>query len=198
MKKRLLWLSALLAVVLGMFIAFPFFLEGTARFLIVQDKLEAADVIVVLAGDNNGERVDEAVKLYKKGYAKKLLMSGGPLAWKLTHAQWMKRQAARMGVPKASILLQEQSESTLEDAKFTLPIIKKYGFKSVILVTSPTHTRRAKRVFRKMYAGQGIKVLVYPVQDSKFKLQRWWSRHEDTQRVIWEYVSFVYYFFKGY
>ena len=176
----------------------PVILGGIGRFLIIQDKLMPSDLILVLAGDDNGERVKEGVGLYKRGYAKKMLMSGGPLAWNLTSAEWMKRQAAAMGVPSGNILLQGKSRSTLEDVVFSLPIIQERGFKSVILVTSPFHTRRAKRVFRKASAGSGIKVYVYPVQDSDWKLDRWWLRHEDTSHVVWEYAAMVYYFFKGY
>ncbi len=175
-------------------------MEGMARFLIVQDKLEPADVILVLAGDASGERVAEGVKLYKQGYAKKMLMSGGSLAWKLTSAEWMKKQALASGVPAKAILLEERSESTIENAKFTLPIVKKHRFKSIILVTSPTHSRRALRVFKKEQSREGIKLISHPVPlpESQFRIPDWWKRHEDTQAVMREYIAMVYYFLKGF
>jgi uncharacterized SAM-binding protein YcdF (DUF218 family) len=198
MKRRYLLISVIIAVVLLIVALHPLILEGVGRFLIIQDKLSPSDVILVLAGDANGERVAEGVKLYKAGLAKKMLVSGGPLAWNLTSAEWMKRQAVAMGVPAGDILLQDRSRSTLEDIAYSLPVIKEKGFKSVILVTSPYHTRRSKRVFRKMGAGSGVSVSVYPAQNSDFKLDRWWLRHEDTSHVVWEYVAMVYYFLKGY
>lgn len=198
MKRRFFWLTVLLAVVLGIYFSLPFILEGMARFLIVQDKIEPAQLIIVLAGDDNGERVVEAVNLYQKGYAKNLLMSGGPLAWNLTSAEWMRKQARTLGVPAHAIILEDKSRSTLENALFTLPILKKRGIKSIILVTTPTHSGRAKRVFKKVYSKEGIKVMSYPAQKSRFQLSGWWTRHEDTQLVMWEYVSLVYYSLKGY
>ncbi len=198
MKRKFFWLTVLLAVILGIYFSLPFFLEGVARFLIVRDKIESAELIVVLGGDDNGERAMEAVDLYRKGYAKKILMSGGPLAWNLTSAGWMKKQAMAMGVPSHAITLEDKSRSTLENALFTLPILKERGIKSFILVTSPTHSRRAKRVFKKVCSKEGIKVISYPAQKSKFQLSGWWTRHEDTQLVMWEYVSLVYYSLKGY
>ncbi len=198
MRKKLIGLIVLVAVLLGAYYSYPSFLEGAARFLIVRDRLEPADVIVVLAGDDNGERVEEAVKVYRKGYSQKLLLSGGPLAWNLTAAQWMRKHARTLGIPSTAILTQDRSRSTLEDVILCLPILKKYGFRSLILVTSPTHSRRAKRVFEKVCAGEGIKIISWPAQKSKFKLSRWWTRHEDTQLVIWEYVSLVFYWFKGF
>jgi uncharacterized SAM-binding protein YcdF (DUF218 family) len=197
MKKRYIFLAFTLFFLL-IVLLHSFILGGLARFLVVQDKLEPADVILVLAGDGNGERVEEGVNLYKQGFAKKMLMSGGPIAWHLTSAEWMKKQAVALGVPAKNILLQGASKSTLEDLVYSLPIIMKHSFRSVILVTSPYHTRRAKRVFRKASAGSGIRVYAYPVQDSEWKLDGWWLRHEDTAHVVWEYMAMVYYFFKGY
>ncbi|MFA6432129.1 MAG: YdcF family protein [Candidatus Margulisiibacteriota bacterium] len=166
--------------------------------LIASDKIQKADVILVLAGDNNGERVNEGVALYKKGYAPRMLMSGGPLAWHLTYAEWMKKQAILLGVPERSILIQDRSLSTIEDAKFSLPIIKEKNIKSVILVTSPAHTRRAKRVFNKVFSADKIQVMVWPVKKSDFNPKYWWKSNEDIQIVVYEYTCEIFYFMKGY
>ena len=173
-------------------------LTGLGGCIIVRDKLEPADVIVVLGGDNSGERVAEAIAIYQQGYAPKMLMSGGPLAWQLTDAALMKKQAMASGISGRAIYTQERSRSTLEDAQFSLPILRSLKARSIILVTSPTHSRRARNVFAKYFKGSGIKIIIAPVKKSKFKLEGWWRRHEDTQLVIWEYVSLVYYFLKGY
>jgi len=110
----------------------------------------------------------------------------------------MRKQANHLGVPSYVIILEDQSRSTLENAKYSLPLLKKAGAKSIILVTSPVHTRRAKRTFNKVLSKDEIKVYSYPVQKSDFKLKRWWQRHEDVQLVVWEYVSLTYYLLKGY
>ena len=176
----------------------PLILNGMARFLIVRDRLEPADVIIVLAGDSNGERVAAGVKLYKQGYANKLLMSGGPLAWKLTYAEWMKEQAMALGVDPKDVILEVDSRSTFENAKLTLPIVRELQAKTVIMVTSPPHTRRAKRVFRNAYSKEKIKVISCPVENSAFQLAGWWKRHEDTQFVVREYISMFYYILRRY
>jgi len=192
------WIIGLLLVILAVFLL-PYAVTGAAHWLVVSDKLEPVDVIVVLSGDNNGERVDWAAKLYHQGYAKKLLLSGGPLAWQLTAAHWMKKQAISLGVPARSLILEDESESTIDNAQMSLAKLPD-KVKSIGLVTSPTHSRRAKRVFKKVFSKAGIKVLSYPVSlvKSKFNIERWWTRHEDTQAVMWEYVTLVYYFLKGY
>ncbi|OGC22158.1 hypothetical protein A3J90_02200 [candidate division WOR-1 bacterium RIFOXYC2_FULL_37_10] len=176
---------------------YSFIFQGMASFLKVQDKLEKADIVLTLAGDSNGERVAQAVVLYKQGYAPKILMSGGPAVWNLTYAQNMRRQATSLGVPSKDVILQDRSKSTLEDIKFSLPILKKLSAKKLILVTSPTHIRRATLVARKYYGREGIKVIAYPVQESDFNPDRWWTRHEDLQLVVWEYISLAGYLLKG-
>lgn len=198
MKKPLLWIAILLTVLFGLWFFQAPLLEGAAQWLIVQDKLAKADAMIVLAGDNNGERVSQAVELYRQGYAPKLLLSGGPLAWQLSSAEWMKKQALTMGVPESAIIMEGQSRSTLENAEFTLPIVKEQRWESIILITSPTHTRRADRVFKKLFDQAHIDVITCPVQKSEFNPKDWWRRHEDTQAVISEYVSLIYYLLKGF
>jgi len=197
MKKSRVFL-AILVLLLIIYFSAPYWLNYLGKRLVVQDKLVKADIIIVLAGDNNGERVEQGIALYRAGYAPKLLMSGGPLAWRLTYAEWMKKQAVESGIPAAAIILQDKSRSTIEDAKFTLPLLKQYNIKSLILVTSPTHTRRAQKVFTRLLKPANIELIVYPAQKSEFNPDRWWTRHEDTSSVVWEYVSSVLYFVKGY
>ena len=193
--KALIILLLILAVV---FLSYPWLLNAMANHLIVRDRLEKADVILVLAGDSNGERVAEGVKLYKEGFSPYWLLSGGPLAWNLTSAEQMKKQALAMGVPERKIILQERSRSTIDDANYCLPIIKKYNFRSIILVTSPYHSRRAGKVFNKLYKPLGIKIIIRPAEKSEFNPDQWWQRHEDSAAVVWEYTAMVLYFFKGF
>jgi uncharacterized SAM-binding protein YcdF (DUF218 family) len=200
MKKNIYIILVLAAVLATGYLLYPFALEGLARFLIVRDKLEPADMIVVLAGDDNGERVEEAIAIYRQGYSKKMLMTGGPLAWRLTHAEWMKKHALARGIPKRAVMIEDKSRSTLENAEFSLPLLKKQKVRSIILVTSPLHSRRARRVFKRSLTREGIKLISSPVylENAEFELPKWWARHEDTQVVLWEYGSFLYYLLRGY
>ena len=198
MKKLKIWLSILIIVLVGLYFSYPLILGKMADFLVVSDKLEKADLILVLAGDNNGERVSEAVKLFKQDYSNHLLMSGGPLAWKLIAAELMKKQAMAAGVPGNLILVEGKSLSTIGNANFSLPMVLKNNFKSVVLVTSPYHTYRAAKVFRKVFSPHDIKIIIWPVQKSDFNPVRWWTRHEDTQFVVWEYMALVLYFLEGF
>ncbi|MBU0630829.1 MAG: YdcF family protein [Candidatus Margulisbacteria bacterium] len=199
MIKKISSVLIVLAVVgVGLYLAHPLILPGLADFLIVKDQIEKADMIIVLAGDYNGERVRQAAQLYNRGYAPVILMSGGPVAWKLTYAANMKYEAIALGVPAKAILLQDKSLSTIEDARFSLPIVQEKKAFSVIVVTSPQHSRRAARVFRKIFEPEKIKVMLYPVGNSSFNPDKWWTKHEESSAILWEYGSLVFYFMKGY
>lgn len=198
MKRYGLTVLSVILVLAAVYFLHPIILESSARWLIVRHDLAPADCIVVLGGDNNGERVREAAALYKQGYAPKMLLSGGPLAWEMSAARWMKKHAMHLGIPARAIILEDRSESTLDNALFSLPLVKQLGASSVILITSPTHSRRAFWVFGKTFGREGIKVISWPAQKSRFKLERWWTRHEDTQLVLWEYASLLFYLPKLY
>ena len=72
--KRIAWLiTGLLIIVLTLFLVREPILEVMGSFLVVQDELKKVDVIVVLGGGDN-ERVEEAARLYKKGFSRHIIM----------------------------------------------------------------------------------------------------------------------------
>lgn len=153
--------------------------------------MKPADVIVVLAGEET-ERVEYGVRLFKDGWARKdkIILAGGPLVWKYTWASLMKEHAISLGVPKDSILLEDKSKNTEEDAHFTKKVLNKYKYRSCILVTSPYHSRRAYTLFKKIM-GNKILVISAPCEASWFRFDEWWKRRNDRAKVLEEYSKFI-------
>jgi uncharacterized SAM-binding protein YcdF (DUF218 family) len=182
----------LLVLVLSGLVYFfhPFLLDKAGKFICRKDELKPADVIVVLAGEER-ERVEYGAYLFREGWAKKdrIIMAGGPLVWKHSWASLMKEHAEYLGIPEKVILLEDKSRSTEEDAKFTKEIMEKNGFKSLILVTSPYHSRRASDIFQRTM-GKDIKIISTPVQQSWFKFDDWWKRRRDRAMVLNEYAKY--------
>jgi len=100
-----------------------------------------ADVLVVLGGGMD-ERPERAAELFKQGAAPKILVSGTGDAE--ANAQYL----ARHGVPPTAITQEGESVSTLENAKFSVLLLRSMGVHRVILVTSWYHSRRALACFR--------------------------------------------------
>lgn len=190
--RMILIIICLLAV--GILLLLKPILTFTADFLIIREKPSKADVIVVLAGEFTGERINYAVDLYKKGYAKKLLLTGWSPSRIADTAFTMKEQALKMGVPEDAFLMETESTSTYENALFSNKIIEDNAFGSVILVTSTYHSRRAKYIFQKIL-DKKIKIISCPADVSYFKPESWWSNKKGKRTLIDEYEKLIGYYF---
>ncbi len=191
MLKRILWcITGFLLIVFLLVLARGPILRAVGSFLVVQDELKKADVIVVLAGDSN-ERVKQGVALYKAGFSKYIIMSGGSTTSEVSSAERMKKQALRLGVPEDAIILEPKSLHTYDHPIFVKPILLKKGFKSAIVISSPYHTRRTSFLFNRNFRRSGIELIYYPVQDSYFKVDDWWKRDYTRRIVLQEYMKMV-------
>jgi len=122
-------------------------LVGGAALFFPQDLLTVesgpvkAEVLVVLGGSNNADRVRRTAELYLAGAAPRVLCSG------LGNCGANQAQLEKAGVPASAILLENQSRNTLENAQFSVPILRRLGARRVIIVTSWYHSRRARGCF---------------------------------------------------
>jgi uncharacterized SAM-binding protein YcdF (DUF218 family) len=185
-------LLALLVVVLAVVVLDPLrrpLLAAVGRFLIVQDRLERADVIIVLSGGRGDERVRQAAELYQQGYAPLVLLSGGEETAGISVPEILRRQALALGIPLDALLTEPDSTSTAEQARFLRPLLEPRGIRRAIIVTSSYHTRRTRRLFRRAFAGSGIDLRVYPVQRDVFNPDGWWTREQDTETLVIEYIK---------
>ena len=189
MIKRLFAVCFVLVLGFVVYLAHPLYLPYLGRFLIASDVLEKADAIVVLGGDDvAGHRVSEAVSLMREGWAEVLLVSGGPIARGVTATGVMRKQAEELGIPPARIIALPFGtpssgllDSTFSEARSLLSECRERRYKSVIVVTSNYHTRRARRIFKHIFNESRIQVIVHPSEDDSFKVDRWWTRRADAR-----------------
>ncbi|MDI6891024.1 MAG: YdcF family protein [Thermodesulfovibrionales bacterium] len=188
---KLIIALALLGVLL--YFSHGFILNKAAEYLYYKDELKPADVIVILAGEETGQ-VEYGVKLFKEGWARKdrIIFSGGPAVWKYSWASLMKEHAVHLGVPSKAILLEDKSRNTEEKAGFTKEIMKRYGYTSFILVTSPYHSRRAFKIFGKII-GDEIKIISAPSEESWFRFKNWWEKKRERSVVLTEFFKFFWF-----
>lgn len=182
-----------LIVVGGMYLGGPFVLDGLGRSLIQEDPLHQADAILVLAGETrNGSRVTHAVGLYKRGLAPLLMLSGTPMGFRTHEAEVMARHAEYLGVPPDRIVvIKHDSDSTREEAEVVVPVLQHKGLREVILVTSNSHTARAKRIFVKEAGPAGPRFFASPVDDGYFDPEGWWMRRKDSKTFVYEAIKTV-------
>jgi uncharacterized SAM-binding protein YcdF (DUF218 family) len=175
-----------------------FILDKTANYLYYKDELKPADVIVVIPGSKTEYSVEYGVKLFKEGWARKdkIILSGGNAIWKYSWASLMQEQALSLGLSRNAVFLEEKSSSTKENAIFTKEIMKRHRYASLILVTSPYHSKRANKIFRKIM-GDEIKVLSAPYEESRFQFKDWWKRERDRKAVLIEFFKFFWFYVFG-
>ena len=189
-RLLLLLLVVALAVVLIDGLRRPL-LNAVGRFLIVADRLDRADVIIVLSGGRGDERVRQAAELYHQGYAPLVLLSGGEEMAGISVPEMLRRQALALGIPPDALLSEPDSTSTAEQARFLRPLLEPRGIKRAIIVTSSYHSRRTRYLFRKGFQGSGIDLRVYPVQRDLFNPDGWWTREQDTESLVLEYIKLM-------
>ena len=133
-----------------------------------------ADAIVAVSGGNTSVRTAEAIRLYKAGWADYLVFSGAaadPAA--PSNAAVMKKQAIQEGVPEQAIVTEEFSRTTKENAEETKQKSVEYGFKRLIVVTSPYHQRRAGLEFARLVGGN-TEIINHPAPNDPDWPAWWW------------------------
>lgn len=187
-------LSALIVlVIVGAVLALTYgsVLNAIGRFLIVQDRLERSDAIVILSGGKGDERVRQGADLYHGGYAPLVIVSApsDEATVGLPYSEVLRRQALRHGIPASAMIFETQSTSTSQEAQNLRPLLEGRRARRAIIVTSSYHTRRTRYLFRKSFAGSPVEVRIYPVQRDIFDPTGWWTREADTERVVLEYIK---------
>jgi len=159
--------------------------------LVANDTPQPSDVIIVIGGDHKPERVKRAVELYQQGYAPIVIISAGTKVWEgdewMHEAEVMRRQALMRGLPEADLWLESESLSTFQNAYYTKAICQSKGFKSVLLVASAYHSRRAKRIFQDVF-GENISVSVQAAPQTLCTLC-WWFQPDQVSVILYEYYN---------
>lgn len=185
MKKLFITIIIAASIVIAIPIAIGLFLSP-------QNKLEKADLIVVVSGGETRARVKEGTWLYKSGYAEKILFSGAAKEGDVSNALSMKRIAMREdGIPKEDIIIEEDSRDTEENAEFSANKIKELGAKNIILTTSPYHQKRAYLLFQRELGG-GYKIINWSAKDSTWRKLGWWKSADSIRLTISELIKISY------
>jgi uncharacterized SAM-binding protein YcdF (DUF218 family) len=98
--------------------------------------------------DALADRVDEAVRLYHRGLASKIVMSGGVEPENgLSEAAVMRARAVDEGVPSEDVILDEAGADTALTVRNTAALMREGGLGSALVVTHYYHEPRAKMLF---------------------------------------------------
>jgi len=172
------------------------------RFLVAPDSLpQHVDVAVVLQGSVAGEnaRIAGAVTLLKLGVANQLVLSVPKESyWGESPIPAATRYVQTRYGPEAGAHLEfcetdPEVNSTEDEAKALTPCLTQHGWRSIAVVTSDYHTRRAGLIWRKVVRKQypSAKVWIHGVNDPEFSAQTWWRRRIYAKTAFLEYTKLV-------
>ncbi len=146
--------------------------------LLVDSGEVKADAIIVLGGGPE-DRPQRAAELYHQGAAPTIIVSG------TGDGEIYVRELTTLGVPASAILREPISTSTLQNALYTVPLLRRLHASSAIVVTSWYHSRRAVACFR--HVGPWMTFYSRPAYVGY--LRKDWDRKGVRRYVHWEEVK---------
>ncbi|GAC1644283.1 MAG: hypothetical protein NVS4B8_14850 [Herpetosiphon sp.] len=164
-------------------------------FLAVSDPLQPVDAVVPLAGDR--DRVTSAVQLFDQGFARWFVLTdmvATTLPSDTTYVQVMRKEIVKRGIPSDRIAAAPNiAASTFREALNVRQLAQQQKWHSLLVVTSPYHTRRTRLMFQHIFHGTGILVIVRPSEDSFYQPSVWWKSYNGRHATEQEYSKLLLY-----
>jgi hypothetical protein len=157
--------------------------------LFVREEPVRADLAMVFDAANEEDlarRSRRGVELYRRGYAPRLLVTGGGvLALTRPEAARMADLARQLGVPEADLLVEAGSNNTFANAHYSLDLLRERGLleglATVLLVSSEWHMRRVLLTVQATFP-QGIRLVCCPTPEGCTR--ETWTASEGCRREV--------------
>lgn len=213
--RRTVWLLLLLLVVTaGLLYGYrrPL-LHQIGAYLIVEEPLQPADLIVVISGTL--PEIHYGLDLFHQGYGKKMLFLGhfpvelavisqDPFA--VMEKPWDEiaaHMAVNAGVPADALLFSDAFDnSTYDRVASLIRTAQANEQRSMIIVTSPVYSRRVALSTRHILQDTAPTFRLAPTPQSyypepyRFNLDNWWLDENHPKMLLDEYTKLAYYWFK--
>lgn len=176
-----------------------------ARLLVVTVKLEHADAVVVLSGSSTYvERTRWAAQVFKEGRTPRIIVTNDGLQGGYSIEQdrnpfFVERAVAELknaGVPPDRIeILPVARENTHQEAMLLRDYSVQHNLRTLAIVTSAYHSRRALWTFEQAFRGSGISLGIEgpPPGRQTPKPSVWWLYALGWKLVPGEYLKLVFY-----
>jgi len=199
------WIFVILFILYFIITAYSIpLLVQLGEYLIAEHEPRKADLIVCLGGPGVANAL-AAVDVFRKGLAPYLFKAKEVepdgldfLKAKVkdypTESDLFTTITDGYGISREVIISPEKRVgSTIEEADLVRTFVLDKGYKSLILVTSLTHSRRAYLTFRRVFKDSKVKIISLPSHYQEFSPKDWWKKRAHTKEVIIEYQKLIYY-----
>jgi uncharacterized SAM-binding protein YcdF (DUF218 family) len=138
----------------------------------------------VLGGGELSEgRINEAIRLYNQGIAKYLIIVGGKDDY-----EKMYKKALKETKNINNIYFDGNSSSTIDNAFYAKKIIRKLNVRSILIVTSKFHIKRAVKSFE-LFLGNEYKIDAIGVEDNPDTFTLLKEKYLDEILYLYDYLK---------
>lgn len=202
-KSRLsiILLFSLIFAIILLFIFRHLFFQALGEYLITEDNMGEAQIIVILQG-SIPDRIIHGIRLYQDNYASRLVMvrSHDFSCYNLIeehnlqlpgHVDLNYQVAVELGIPPQDIvILPGRADSTLDEAIIIKEYLLEEDLHSLYLVTSRYHSTRSKKIFEHIL-GEGVTILSSPSPYDPFDPSIWWKERRQARSLLLEYLKLI-------
>jgi uncharacterized SAM-binding protein YcdF (DUF218 family) len=170
---------------------------GLGRFMAAEDPLHKADAIFVFSG-TRVERPLESYDLYRAGYAPRIVVtrSVAEQAISLVEEKGVRIASdfdlnrtvlVQLGVPESALITPMRiHDNTAEEAETLHELVRRFHWRTVILVSSKYHLRRVRLATRRELAGTDVTLILRGSRYDMSTPDRWWRRRADIRWLMSE------------
>jgi uncharacterized SAM-binding protein YcdF (DUF218 family) len=204
---RASWLKWLIILIFVVYLLISYLhipiLTAVGKYLVLSHPPQKSDLIVCLAGENVESGLAAADAL-NQGLASSIFVAREepPDGYEILRQRGIPYPENTdligmilkgLGVSDSAIIKGERPvRSTREEAEQVRELIKRKNYRSILLITSPTHSRRAYLTFREVIEEKECRLLVMPSKYSNFKPEGWWKNGRYAEDVILECQKLIY------
>jgi len=200
-SRRRRWVQILTVVVLAWMMAVWIpairhsILRAAGWALVVNDPVEPADIIL-LAFDPSGAGALEAADLVHSGVATRVAVFADPpdsvdrefirrgVAYEDAAAR-STRQLRSLGVTSVE-QIPKAVAGTEAESRALRDWCDRNRFRSIVVVSSPDHSRRLRRGLLRSLKGNETRITVRPARHSQFDPDRWWETRDGIRTEVIE------------
>jgi len=172
-----------------------FWLARLGQALVKGGPPQPADAVLPLAGDE--ERLSYSAQLLAAGYAPQYALTNAALGGRnpeRAYIEWARKRAAVFGADMSRVVeVPGQASTTYQEARNIRGFAEQVGWRSILIVTSSYHTRRAGVIFDEVFRGSAVRIAVVAVPNSWYTADGWWHSWRGWRATFQEYAKFVAY-----
>lgn len=160
----------------------------------VRAKPSTSDCVIILGCGLYGStpssflmaRLDEGARLYREGYARRIIVSGGMGSGEdITEAEAMRKYLLDMDVDGADIITEEKSTSTLTNLEYSRAKMKEHNLTTAIVVSNAYHLARCSVIAKRL----GIEATFSGVEVPQHRQTEWAGFLREIPAVIYTFVT---------